>query len=362
MESDPYVFLHVTRSPGDRGGHDASRDEVAARNAAALAWLLSEDVFSEVRERSLFVYRLRTDEHEQTGVVADVHLSGVEDGRIGPHERIQPHRAVHLADHISRVAVNSSPVAFGYEDDPAIDSIVARATTQDPILDFERGDHLHQTVWEVPSEDVDRLAELLGTHKLYVIDGHHRVAAGLEHWERSGHGDQAACVLGAMFPSSQLKVSAFHRRVADLNGLDSAELCDAIASNDFSVRPLADDEDPNPAVSGVFGMYVDSRWYEIKPFRRHPAEFDATVLQDRILGPIFEVEESASAGRLEYLPGTVGLGHLVHLTDERGGVAFALHPVHLSQLKAVVDRGQTLPPKSTYFEPKVRSGLFVAPR
>ena len=109
-------------------------------------------------------------------------------------------------------------------------------------------------------------------------------------------------------------------------------------------------------------MYVGGRWFEIEPFRVHPAEFDATVLQERVLEPVLGVDEASRAGRLEYLPGTVGLEHLVRLTDDRGGIAFALHPVLLRQLIAVVDRGQTLPPKSTYFEPKVRSGLFLAPR
>ena len=108
-------------------------------------------------------------------------------------------------------------------------------------------------------------------------------------------------------------------------------------------------------------MYVDGGWYELQAFRLHPAEFDATVLQERILAPILHVDEAAGAGRLEYLPGTVGLDHLVRVTDRLGGVAFAVHPVLLSQLMAVVDRGQTLPPKSTFFDPKVRSGCSWHP-
>lgn len=144
--------------------------------------------------------------------------------------------------------------------------------------------------------------------------------------------------------------------------MDATDLVAAVAGADFGVRPLDADEDPAPERTGTFGMYVEGCWYEITPFHRHPAEFDATLLQERILTPILGVDEAGGDGRLEYLPGDSGLDQLVERTDALGGVGFALYPVSLEQLMAVVDRGQTLPPKSTYFEPKVRSGVFVAPR
>jgi uncharacterized protein (DUF1015 family) len=361
MDEDPYVFLHVTRSPGDVDD-GAGPAEVTEQNAAALQRLLDEPVFSEVRPPSLYLYSLRTDDHEQVGIVADVHLSGLTDGRIGPHERIQPHRAVHLADHLERVAVHSSPVAFGFDHDEVVEAVIERLVQTSPMLQFERGDGIHQTVWEVPADEVDQLVSCLSSHRLYIIDGHHRVAAAAERWARSENGAPESTVLGALFPMSQLRVCAFHRWVADSAGHDLESLTNAIAAQDFSVRPLGPGEDPTPAAPGQFGMYVDGQWFEIAPFRLHPAEFDVTVLQERILGPVLEIDEASRGGRLEYLPGSAGLDQLVSLTDERGGVAFALHPVLLSQLTAVVDRGQTLPPKSTYFEPKVRSGLFLAPR
>jgi len=169
-------------------------------------------------------------------------------------------------------------------------------------------------------------------------------------------------VLGALFPAGQLRVRPFHRRVVDTAGTPAADLVVAVAAADFGVRPLDADEDPAPQRGGTFGMYLDGSWFEITPFHRHPAEFDATLLQERILGPILEVDEAGGNGRLEYLPGDAGLAQLVELIDAHGGVGFALYPVSLDQLMAVVDRGQTLPPKSTYFEPKVRSGVFVVPR
>jgi uncharacterized protein (DUF1015 family) len=369
MESDPYVFLHVTRSPGDSvdpetGRPIESHDEVTEANAAALERLYAADVFTEVAPPGLFLYRLTKGDHTQIAIVGDIDLRGLDDGRIGPHERIRPQRATLLADHIERVGVHSSPVAFAYPDDAEVDAIVKRATAGEPLLDFRRDDGLGQTIWRIPDADVEALLGHFADRRLYIVDGHHRVAAGVEHRRRRGDqgDDAAAVVLGALFPAGQLRVRPFHRRVVDMAGMDAADLVAAVAAADFGVRPLDVDEDPAPARTGTFGMYVDGAWYEITPFHRHPAEFDATLLQERILGPVLDVDEAGGSGRLEYLPGDSGLAQLVELVDSEGGVGFALFPVSLDQLMAVVDRGQTLPPKSTYFEPKVRSGVFVVPR
>lgn len=365
MESDPYVFLHVTRSPGDSvdpatGQPIETHEQVTEANAEALDRLLAAGVFTEVAPPGLYLYRLTKEDHSQTAIVGDIDLQGLDDGRIGPHERIRPQRATLLADHIERVGVHSSPVAFAYPDDPEVRSIVERASAGTPILDFRRDDGLGQTIWRIPDSDVDRLLDHFADRRLYIVDGHHRVAAGVEHRRRRGGGE--AVVLGALFPAGELRVRPFHRRVVDTAGMDADALAVAVAAADFGVRPLAADEDPAPPHAGTFGMYVEGDWYEITPFHRHPAEFDATLLQERILGPVLDIDEAGGSGRLEYLPGDSGLAQLVELVDTHGGVGFALYPVSLGQLMAVVDRGQTLPPKSTYFEPKVRSGVFVVPR
>ena len=367
MESDPYVFLHVTRSPGDSvdpetGRPVESHDEVIEANAAALDRLLAADVFTEVAAPGLYLYRLTKGDHTQTAIIGDIDLRGLDDGRIGPHERIRPQRATLLADHIERVGVHSSPVAFAYPDDAEVEAIVDRASAGPPLLDFRREDGLGQTIWRIPDTDVGTLLGHFADRRLYIVDGHHRVAAGIEHRRRGGHDAEDAVVLGALFPAGQLRVRPFHRRVVDTAGMDAGDLAVAVAAADFGVRPLDADEDPAPGRAGTFGMYVDGAWYEITPFHRHPAEFDATLLQERILGPILDVDEAGGSGRLEYLPGDAGLARLVELVDADGGIGFALYPVSLGQLMAVVDRGQTLPPKSTYFEPKVRSGVFVVPR
>lgn len=374
MERDPYVFLHVTRSPGDGvpAGETETADEANEANAAALERLLAADVFGPVRPAGLYAYRLATGDHVQVAVIGDVDLTGLDDGRIGPHERIQPHRATLLADHVERLAIHSSPVAFGYPDDPVVDAVVAAATETEPLLDFERGDGLRQTIWAIPDDGAATIVDRLADERLYIVDGHHRVSAGVERWLRTGRRHEAAYVLGALFPAGQLRVSAFHRRVPDLGGHSPDELVAAIAAEGFTVTPVDADDDPTPAKPGEFGMYVAGRWFRIASPRGDAIdhtmagwsadELDAAVLQSRILGPVLGVDEASAGGRLEYLPGERGLDQLVQLTDTHGGVAFALRPVTLGQLMAVVDRGETMPPKSTYFDPKVRSGVFLTPR
>jgi uncharacterized protein (DUF1015 family) len=361
MDRDPYMFLHVTRSPGDDGGQLSDAD-VGAENAAALHRLIAADLFTQVRGPALYLYRLAFGGHVQTAVVGDVALSGWADGRIRPHERTREHRTAQMADHLQQLGVSSSPVALGYRDRSGVDAIVDQVTDGEPLLDFERGDDLEQTIWEVPAPLTSDLVEAFDEIVTYVVDGHHRLSAALEVWTRLGAGEAGSRLLCAMFPVSQLQVRSFHRRVTDLNGLDTDQLLAAIESRGFEVDPVAEGAEPAPSTPGRFGMYIDKEWFSLECQSAHPSEVDTAVLQRQILGPVLGVDEAARDGRLEYLPGVAGLAHLVDTTDGSGGVAFALHPIPMSQLMAVADAGRTLPPKSTYFEPKTRSGIFVSPR
>lgn len=362
MDRDEFVFLHVTRSPGE--GEDLTAEELGHANAAALQRLLDANLFTEIQPAGLYIYRLIFDEHVQCGVVGDIALQGFSDGRIRPHERVRPQRTELLADHLHQVGINSSPVALGYRDDPRVDAIVRRIIDEEePLVDFQREDRIGQTVWAVPAANESDLADLLANVTTYIVDGHHRVAAANELWDRAGHGEAGSHVLGALFPIGQLRVCAFHRRVADLNGQDPVALIAAIEERGFTVNEIGLEVDPTPAVPGHFGLYVDHQWYRVAPVGLDWEELDdATLLQDRILGPLLGVDEAGADRRLDYLPGNAGVAVLVAAVDAHGGVAFALHPMPLDQLMAVSDRGETLPPKSTYFEPKVRSGVFVSPR
>ena len=362
MERDPYVFLHVTRSFGDDQSQ-VTPEEVSASNAEALSRLMAAGVYEQERSPSLYLYQLRSGDHQQTAIVGDVPLPAVKEGRIIPHERIRPRRSLHLADHLEKIGVHSSPVALGYEDDSEVSSVIsAIQKNETPILDFKREDMIMQRIWSVSDLDAEVLLSLMSDKRAYVIDGHHRVSAAEEMWRRNGESERFGQLFAALFPLSELQISAFHRRVTDMAGHTSDSLYQEIAAQDFTILPLSGSESPMPTSSGEFSMYVDRQWTSIKPSRIHPSEIDSGLLQRRILEPVFNIDEAESDNRLLYLPGSAGLSHLVEQTDRDGGVAFALYPVPMAQLLSVADRGMTFPPKSTYFQPKVRSGIFLVHR
>ena len=362
MERDPYVFLHVTRSFGD-DRRQVTPEEVSASNAEALSRLLAAGVYEQVRTPSLYLYQLRSGEHQQTAIIGDIPLSAVKEGNIIPHERTRPNRSMYLADHLKKIGVHSSPVALGYEDDIDVASVVTEIQGRNkPLLDFQREDRIIQKIWSVPDESAEVLLALMSDKRAYVVDGHHRVSAAAELWERNGESEKYGQLFAALFPLNDLRISAFHRRVTDMGGHTLEGLYQEIAAQDFSILPFHGADDPNPKQCGEFSMYVNQEWTSLKLARMHPSEIDSGILQKKILAPVFDIDEGQSDSRLQYLPGTAGLSHLVEQTDQEGGVAFALHPVPMSQLLSVANRGLTFPPKSTYFEPKVRSGIFLVHR
>ncbi|MBL93620.1 MAG: hypothetical protein CMH56_17600 [Myxococcales bacterium] len=362
MEKDPYVFLHVTRSFGDDES-EKTAEEVSESNAAALSRLLSENIYEKVRSPSLYLYQLRSGDHKQTAIIGDVPLTAVKEGRIIPHERIRPSRSLHLADHLEKIRVQSSPVALGYEDDEHVASILSSIQNNEtPILHFQREDLIEQKIWSVADVHASELIEIMRDKSAYVVDGHHRLSAASEMWARNGESGSFGKLFAAFFPLSELKISAFHRRVTDMAGYSLDDLYKEIAARDFALLPITGDQDPLPKASGEFSMYAAGQWTTIKPARIHPSEIDSGLLQRKILSPIFHIDEAGTDNRLQYLPGSVGLNHLVDQTDLDGGAAFALHPVPMAQLLSVADRRMTFPPKSTYFQPKVRSGIFLVHR
>ncbi len=357
MERDPYVFLHVTSSTGSE-----DKESRTIANAAALERLYDVGAYSEPIQPCLYLYRLVLNGHQQVAVVGDVSLEFFGRGQIVPHERTRQNRSDDLADHLEEIGIHSSPVALAYKDDEAISSLIADVIDRTPLLEFCREDNLEQSIWEIPDLIANKLVSLFEDKESFIIDGHHRMSASNELWRRTGNSKRYGRILAALFPIGDLNIRAFHRRVVDLNGLTPSEFHSQVAANDFVITPLSHQENPEPTSNGKFSMYLDGQWSMIEPLRVHPSEFDAAILQNRILGPILNVDEEGSDERLQYLPGTVGVAHLETLTEAEGGVSFALYPVNMKQLLSVISKKKTLPPKSTYFEPKVRSGIFVVER
>lgn len=306
------------------------------------------------RSDGFYVYRLRRGAEEHTGVVGELAVEAFAEGRVRGHEAVHPDRLRALVDHYAAGGARTELVALLHP--PA--TAVARATTlaQDgpPILRFTADDGWEQTVWSLPDAATSALAEALDRLPFYVADGHHRVAAGLRLWEEAGQPSGAA-VMCAMYPFGHLRMSAFHRRV---RGPVAADRLWQVLADTFEVCPV-----PGPTRGGTFDLYVDGSWYAVARAGRRAGgqagddALDAAILDREVLEPLLGAD--GRAARLEISPDVGDLSGPTTACDRDGGALFVLRPPSLDQLVALADRGEVMPPKTTYFAPKPCAGVFL---
>ena len=366
---NPRSFLHVGRSDIDLPEEvDAYDPRIYLRAREALDQFVLEGTLLRDREPALYLYRQTMDGREQVGVVGCVHVDDYEHDLIRKHEKTRPDKEDDRTRHVLALNANAEPVFLTYRQRPEIDALVTRETAAPPLYDFTAPDGVRHTVWQVAaSAGLARAFEPI-PHS-YVADGHHRSAsawrAGKElRGKNSRHrGDEEYnWFLAVLFPSEQLRILPYNRVVRDLNGLEPETVLERLRGVG-RVQPASS---PDPDRPGVFGVYLGGRWYrlELDPAsidRSDPiASLDVALLQDRVLGPILGIGDPRTDKRIDFVGGIRGPAELARRVDSgEMAVAFALYPTSLEQLMAVSDAGQVMPPKSTWFEPKLRSGLFV---
>jgi uncharacterized protein (DUF1015 family) len=366
---NPRSFLHVGRSdidlPEDVDSHDP-RCYLRAREA--LDQFLLDGTLLRDEEPALYLYRQIMDGREQVGVVGCVHVEDYERDLIRKHEKTRPDKEDDRTRHVLALNANAEPVFLTYRPRAEVDALVARTLEAAPLYDFTAPDGVRHTVWRV--SDSAALARAFDpVPHAYVADGHHRSAsawrAGKELRAKNPHhqGDEEYnWFLAVLFPSAQLRILPYNRVVRGLNGLTSIEVLERLRA----VGRMSEAKQPEPDRAGVFGVYLSGRWYrlELDPKsidRGDPiASLDVALLQDRVLGPILGIGDPRTDKRIDFVGGIRGLEELARRVDSgEMAIAFALYPTSLEQLMAVSDAGQVMPPKSTWFEPKLRSGLFV---
>jgi uncharacterized protein (DUF1015 family) len=366
---NPRSFLHVGRSDIDLPEEvDAYDPRIYLRAREALDQFVLEGTLLRDQEPALYLYRQTMDGREQVGVVGCVHVDDYEHDLIRKHEKTRPDKEDDRTRHVLALNANAEPVFLTYRRRPEIDALVARETAAPPLYDFTAPDGVRHTVWQVAAPTgLARAFEPI-PHS-YVADGHHRSAsawrAGKElRGKNSRHqGDEEYnWFLAVLFPSEQLRVLPYNRVVRDLNGLKPETVLERLRGVG-RVQPVSSAEPDRP---GVFGVYLGGRWYrlELDPAsidRSDPiASLDVALLQDRVLGPILGIGDPRTDKRIDFVGGIRGPAELARRVDSgEMAIAFALYPTSLEQLMAVSDAGQVMPPKSTWFEPKLRSGLFV---
>ena len=366
---NPFSFLHVTRSQEDVPPEQ--RDDIEGLIgycAASMHRLYDAGAYQCHDEPVLFLYRMGIDtsegRHVQTGIMGLVPVTEDGDRRILRHEAVRPGRTDLLARHLLTVGASSSPISLTFRSDEDLESAIARNCEQPPVLDSHH-EGVDQTVWAVGGDDASALIAAFGRRTLYVTDGHHRLAAAVDARsrvpDRSENGP-LEWIQAVLFADEQLLVLPFHRRVGDRSGRRADELVEALGTSG-PLTPVDNAEAARPRSPGSVGVYLAGDWYTLELPQpagdRAVDALDVSRLQNGILGPVFGVIDPGSDPMIDYVPDPVGIDALVERCDEDNRVGFVLYRTSVTELMDVADDGDLMPPKSSYFEPKPRSGIFV---
>ncbi|MBT5905727.1 MAG: DUF1015 domain-containing protein [Acidimicrobiaceae bacterium] len=364
-ESNPYSFLNVTRSQEDVPVE--WRDDVdwlIGQCAESMQRIYDAGAYAEHDEPSLFLYRLEAGGHVQTGVMGLVPVTEPGDRRVLRHEAVRPGRADLLTRHLLEVGMSSSPISLTYRTDAVLDAAIVAGCATEPVLEAD-GDGIHQTAWALSGEAADALVAAMGDRPLYVTDGHHRLAAAVEARHRNpdiGDDHPLQWTQAVLFPDAEMQVLAAHRRVGDRAGRSTDDLVEALTAIG-PLTPCADVAEARPDGAGAIGVYVGGRWFSMDlpaaSGSRAVDQLDVSRLQDGILAPVMDITDPGSDPMIDYVPEPVGIGALVARCDADGRVGFVLHATSVTEMMAVADEDGLMPPKSSYFEPKPRSGVFV---
>jgi uncharacterized protein (DUF1015 family) len=362
----PHSLLHVDRAEIDLpAGTDPYSDAVYARARQNFLRLQEAGALRRETEPCLYVYQQQMGNHVQRGLVAGCHVDDYDAGRIKKHEKTRQDKEDDRTRLIDTLGADTGPVFLTYRDDPGVNALVAAAVRGRPQHDFTAPDGIRHTVWRVAggAEWVQAFACVPAT---YIADGHHRAAsaarvARLRRERNPAHhgGEEYNWFLCVLFPASELKILPYNRIVTDLHGLTPAQLLTEVKSR-FG---LEENAPPGPPAVGRVSMYLGGRWYGLRcaagPDADPVSRLDVSVLQDRLLGPVLGIADVRTSKRIDFVGGIRGTAELERRVDADGGVAFSMYPVSLGQLMDIADAGQIMPPKSTWFEPKLRSGLFI---
>jgi uncharacterized protein (DUF1015 family) len=358
-DANQLSYLNVIRSAADYPiDTRPPPSEVRAGNAARLKAMIDQGVFLPADGRHFYVYGLEWDGGRQLGVVADLPVGDVATV-VKPHERVTPDRAAEMAEYLAEVHASSSPICLAYRSNPSIDAIVEGVGQTDPLLRFESPGDVTQSVWRLDPRLGEELAGCFADQvsSLYLIDGHHRTAATAMH-AASHPGEH--CLLAVMFPSHHLGLVAFDRYVAVEPGT-TPELLGRLRE-EFLVEDISGRPAERPSKREEILMCLEGDWFLLVDLRPPPkdvlASLSVSVLHRRILGPLFGAGDSD----VTYLPATSDLEAVEARCRRTGEVAFAVVPPTIDEVMAVSELGGLMPPKSTYFLPKVRTGVFVVDR
>ena len=362
----PRSLLHVDRAeidlPPETDHYSAA---VYARANENFLKLQRDGALVRESEPCLYLYQQQMGAHRQRGLVAVCHVEDYDAGLIKKHEKTRKDKEDDRTRLIDTISAGTGPVFLTYRDEPAVNALVAKLVQTPPRHDFTAPDGIRHTVWRIPG-GAEWVAAFGQGPCLYIADGHHRAAsaarvARLRRTRNPRHAgtEDYNWFLCVIFPAGELKILPYNRHVLDLHGATPAAFLEKVKAT-FGLEAGAA---PSPTSGGRVSMYLGGKWHGLRcpvdPQADPVSRLDVSVLQDKLLAPLLGIDDPRTSKRIDFVGGIRGTGELIKRVDAQGGVAFSMYPTTVAQLMAIADAGQIMPPKSTWFEPKLRSGLFV---
>jgi uncharacterized protein (DUF1015 family) len=373
---NPYSFLHVDKAEIDLPPETGLYDEQVYRKAREnLDGLIAEGAFMRDPESKFYVYSLTMDGHTQSGVVGCPSIDDCISGRIKKHELTRADKEADRIRHMDVLDAHTGPIFLTHRRQPELSALTEELMKNSaPLYDFVADDGVRHSVWSVGEAVTERIEHLFGgMDALYIADGHHRCASAVkvglkrreEHPGYSG-GEEFNFFLAVIFPADQLRILDYNRVVKDLRGMTAAEFLRKLEDS-FEIFPYEGEGQFRPEKKHEFGLFLEGRW---RCLRVKPGVFDegdpvsrldVSILQEHVLRPVLGIADPRTDDRIDFVGGIRGLAELERRVTEGMAAAFSMFPTTLDDLMDIADRGLIMPPKSTWFEPKLRSGLFIHP-
>lgn len=373
VDKNPLSFLKIDRAETQfTPDTDMYSQPVYDRARDTLEEMIQDGSFVRDEDPCYYIYALTMNGRTQTGLVGCASIDDYMENRIKKHENTREDKELDRTRHVDTLSAQTGPIFLAYHARPELDTMIAAVKLTAPLYDFISEDSVRHQVWKISStEDIIQIAHIFeGIDNIYIADGHHRAAsavkAGLkrrkEHPGFSGE-EEFNYFLSVLFPAEELHIYDYNRVVADLNGYAFDDFLDLLRSG-FDITDMGH-EVCRPACKGEIGLYGNGRWYRLTAnphlFSEDPVNrLDVSVLQNVVLSPLLNIRDPKTDSRIRFVGGIRGLDVLAEAVDKAGdGAAFAMYPTSMEELLAVADAGLLMPPKSTWFEPKLRSGFFI---
>lgn len=375
VKDNPYSFLHIDKAEIDLPKDTDHYSDVVYQKAKDNLWNMVKDgIYIQDKKPVLYIYQLTMNGKSQTGLVACTSIDEYIENKIKKHELTRADKEEDRIRHVDTCNANTGPIFLTYKNKENIDKIINKAIENEPIYDFTAEDGIKHTVWLIDNDEVinSLISEFKSVPALYIADGHHRnasaVKVGLKRRQENPNytGDEEFnYYLSVIFPDNQLYIMDYNRVVKDLNGLSKDEFI-AKVSEKFDVAEYNGNDCYKPSEKHTFGMYLDKKWYSLKAKDAIVDEndtvacLDVSILQKELLSPILGIGDPRTDKRIDFVGGIRGLKELEKRVDSgEMKVAFSMYPTTMEQLMNIADDNKIMPPKSTWFEPKLRSGIFV---